>query len=175
MAHCGRLVSGKTEFDSLTELMAKLFVLLLFFEATAYAPDSSYSESLGKFVSSRTVNGDSEDAWGFTISQFTMACALRYHGYIFIFDAKIPESRVRYCTDSVEYGKKIGRIDIAITEGTNDERIKKSFAFGRRRVSAKIISAKDFLECRDLLLPDKRIDVHRAVIAQLYLNTKECL
>lgn len=170
-----RLVSGRPEFDSLMELMAKLLVLLLFFEATAYAPNSSYSESLEKFISSRTVNGDKYDAWGLPISQFTMACGLRYHGYIFVFNTPIPESNVRYCTDSVEYGKRPSRIDIAITEGINDERVSKAFAFGRKRVYAKLISAKDFLECRNLSVPESRIELHHAVLAQLYVDTEECL
>ena len=170
-----RLVSGRPEFDSLMELMAKLLALLLFFEATAYAPNSAYSESAQKFISSRYVNGDSFDAWGLPVSQFTMACGLRYHGYIFVFKTPIPENRIRYCTDSVEYGIKPGRIDIAITEGTNDERIRNAFIFGRKRVLAKLVSATDFLECRGLDVPQRRIDIHHAVISQLYVNTEECL
>jgi hypothetical protein len=170
-----RLVSGKAEFNSQMELMGKLIAVLLLFQATAYAPDSIYSESSQKFISSRAVNGDSYDSWGLLVTEFTIACSLRYHGYIFIFTSDIPESNVRYCTDSVEYGKNPNRIDIAITEGTNDERVKKAFEFGRKQVSVKIISGKDFLECRDISIPETKIEFHQAVLAQMYLRMEDCL
>ncbi len=155
--------------------MKIILAVILFFEATAYAPDSAYSESRDKIVASRYINGDKTDSWGMPITKFTMACSLEYHGYIFVFYSPIPESQVRYCTDSVEYGLKPKRIDIAITEGSNDERNAKAFDFGRKQIKAKVISAKKFLECRGFDLPDKRLSVHYVVISLLYIDSETCL
>lgn len=157
------------------ELMLKLIFLILVFNATAYAPDSAYSESGKKFISQRLINGDKFDSWGLPISEFTIACSLQYHGYIFLFTSEIPESQVRYCTDSVELGLKPKRIDIAITQGNNDQRNNKAFAFGRQVVSAKLISGSDFLKCRGLNVPERKTDIHIVVISQLYINLEDCL
>lgn len=155
--------------------MIKLVIAIIIFNATAYAPNSSYSESSKKIVQSRYINGDDTDAWGLPITEFTLACSLRYHGYIFVFLSDIPESRIRYCTDSVEYGLNDKRIDIAITDGSSDQRHDAALVFGRKKVLAKLISAYDFLNCRNLDIPSKKIDMHKAVIAQLYVDKESCL
>lgn len=155
--------------------MIKALILILAFNATAYAPDSMLSEATGKIVRSRSINGDSADSWGLPISEFTMACGLGYHGYIFVFKSKIPEQGIRYCTDSVENGLYNKRIDIAIVSGTNDERVKSAMQFGRRTVAARVISAKEFLACRGLSVPPTKLEMHKAVLAQLYINIQDCL
>jgi hypothetical protein len=155
--------------------MIKALILILTFNATAYAPDSMLSESTSKTVLSRAINGDSQDSWGLPISDFSMACGLAYHGHIFVFESDIPEEDVRYCTDSVENGLYNKRIDIAIVYGTNDERVESAIKFGRRKLSAKVIPAKEFLLCRGLSVSLSKVQIHKAVLAQLYLKNKDCL
>jgi hypothetical protein len=78
-----------------------VLALILSFVVTAYAPNSAYSESLNRIVRSRYTNGDNRDAWGLETSEYLVACSLRYHGHIFVFERDIPGKNVRYCTDSV--------------------------------------------------------------------------
>jgi hypothetical protein len=157
------------------ELMVQVIAFILLFNATAYAPDSMYSEIQKRNIQSRAINGKGTDAKGLNISEFTLACGEKYIGYIFIFVTEVPESQVRYCTDIVEHGKQNKRIDIAITEGSNDKRNQSAFQFGRRNVLAKVISSKDFLKCRGISTELTKSEIYKAVLSQLYIKTGDCL
>lgn len=152
-----------------------VLALILSFIVTAYAPNSVYSESLNRNDYSRLTNGDNKDSWGLETSPYLIACSLKYHGHIFVFERDIPGSDVRYCTDSVLGGAFNNRLDIAFVEGTNDKRIAQAKEYGRRGEYARVIEGNRFLECLGYERPDSRRALHEAVLALLSAGENKCL
>jgi hypothetical protein len=152
-----------------------ILALILSFVVTAYAPNSMYSESQNRIVYSRQTNGDNKDAWGLEVSEFLIACSLKYHRHLFVFEEDIPGKQVRYCTDSVLGGRVNHRLDIAMTDGLNDERVKESFDFGKRTLRARVISGESFLKCLGLEKPETKQMLNEAVLAVLSAGETRCL